>query len=1675
LRQKLIDFVNSIAKFFGIDPIINDTDLAAFKKTVSEVADALKTGRDIAGIVGEKNVGKFENALVQERIGAEDVLSNESSGKMKVTEVANTFEKAVDNVLDPSSDPNSRISRFLKNAYEDLRYFFGQYSGDTGLDWYTNKVKEFDLKLKDASDIAIGNGEMPAENSLRNEDNMDLFKAVLALSSIGVNPRENVKAAFAIWKTFNQETKTFNKYQPGQVSIRTNIEDGKGGYDAPSGTIVKETEKYLDIQQKNGKVRRLKKSDLAREFEVVYKNSSGKEITKNLRLVKVGPSNTIFRSGPTKIKIPNADILSQTEISDGIQGKGWTTKGNIVAINLDRVEKLLESKNTLREAIDWLNTKHPITELREYNPGVPDVEGGKGKIDPKGERLGSYIIGEKLGAFHQNVAGTPTELTMDLWWSRTWNRYMGTLMTTDEKGEPSIQETPRTDTERNIMREAAATAAESLGLEVHELQAALWYLEQQMYKRMGAAVESYSFVDGINELLLGYGKTNEEIQPQRYGVDSSETDKRRTDAAARAANILYGEGGKGGQTEGQASVGNRNLAPNGKPSNLNAKQYEQVRTPEFKNWFGDWENDPANASKVVDENGEPRVVFHGTNETFDEFKKEKLGSKNWMADSARMGFFFAGTKATSESYSGMTSLDMMAVSMGAYDDIIKKYKNELDNAKASVDAVYNRILEEEEAITIQNNLLKAEDFRKILRDANIAEGEINRLLSTLVNRVDYNKVYEKSKEENDKNGNNDRLKGINDKIFSEIEERWRKKTGANPTIMELFLNIRNPLSVDYKGITQTNLPSDIQQAIATGKDGVIFNNLKDGAEADDIFVALEPNQIKSATGNTGAFSTTDNRIQASVGNRSEEDLRAPGKGKERNRALSSKFGDLDPETQAKIQDDAVTYFQRPNKQTSEAVNEFLDGLNIVDAADYVLGNPDIPEVSKVWMAAAVAKRLGTQMSAETDPAIKEALADKQASIYNEFAKKATDLGQAVQAFIAFKKDPQAVEFFLPKILRELKKKGVENISEIQKGEIISMLKDVNNASEGLPKDKAIIKLSHYLAGIAPMKLMDVLQALWYAKILSGVTTQSTNFFANIFNTAFELPAVAFRIAMLNGSPMSMIAGVKGFGSGVAKGAITAADIMKSGVRSKEADKYFSESPLEYFTWSKWLGKKGQVLDKIPPLNFGAWKYIGRMLAATDALFSTANQEAIANMLAYAEAAGTPAGNNFKKANQMLGNTKENISNARSQATAEGFKPGTLQHKRRVIEIVAQGRKGTAEADAIGKRITMNYDPEGFTKPLFDATVALQQKFPAIKMVVPFARIVANLTENSLNYSPFGLFKAATGFRNPFNDRSNKLTTEERIDMFNKFAIGMTALSVLASKVGEDEEDWFEITAGGSTDIQKRYELQKGGWRPYTITLKDGSKISYKDWPIAGILAGVGHIRDAKKYNFDDSAQSVLYGTGFVLNLYDKSLLSGLQDFFGMFSPTLGRGKYAPDTKGMERFEKYAAQQVKSVAVSNLAQQTGRLYSELVTGDPQRDAKTFMEVIYRDLPMFNDGIRPIIDVFGDEVKYNTTERLTPVSNPEGDEMIKWLNENKFFVGVPKKMNIIMEDGTERPMNDQEYYEYRKLAGQESKKMIQEFMDGIKEDDRMVSESMFDSALETARSIAYVQILEKYGFK
>lgn len=88
------------------------------------------------------------------------------------------------------------------------------------------------------------------------------------------------------------------------------------------------------------------------------------------------------------------------------------------------------------------------------------------------------------------------------------------------------------------------------------------------------------------------------------------------------------------------------LAPNGKKSNLTERQYAQVRTKAFKDWFGDWENNPNEASKVVDENGEPLVVYHGSAKQFNAFKLDKIGSMS----GDKSGFYFTNKRKIAKDY-----------------------------------------------------------------------------------------------------------------------------------------------------------------------------------------------------------------------------------------------------------------------------------------------------------------------------------------------------------------------------------------------------------------------------------------------------------------------------------------------------------------------------------------------------------------------------------------------------------------------------------------------------------------------------------------------------------------------------------------------------------------------------------------------------------------------------------------------------------------------------------------------------------------------------------------------------------------------------------------------------------------------------------------------------------------
>lgn len=145
------------------------------------------------------------------------------------------------------------------------------------------------------------------------------------------------------------------------------------------------------------------------------------------------------------------------------------------------------------------------------------------------------------------------------------------------------------------------------------------------------------------------------------------------------------------------------LAPNGKPSNLTPEQYALVRTPQFKAWFGDWENNPESASKIVDENGEPLMVFHGTNQKFTIFSLDKVGS-NVDYGMWGSGFYFSPIKSFSKSYGN----NIMKVFLSIRNPSIKNPN--LTGSSSQFKPVYGK----EQSIQLRNDILDA-DFDGVIQ------------------------------------------------------------------------------------------------------------------------------------------------------------------------------------------------------------------------------------------------------------------------------------------------------------------------------------------------------------------------------------------------------------------------------------------------------------------------------------------------------------------------------------------------------------------------------------------------------------------------------------------------------------------------------------------------------------------------------------------------------------------------------------------------------------------------------------------------------------------------------------------------------------------------------------------------------------------------------------------------
>ncbi|MFA6935093.1 MAG: hypothetical protein WCR70_07475, partial [Sphaerochaetaceae bacterium] len=135
-------------------------------------------------------------------------------------------------------------------------------------------------------------------------------------------------------------------------------------------------------------------------------------------------------------------------------------------------------------------------------------------------------------------------------------------------------------------------------------------------------------------------------------------------------------------------------APNGEDTRLTERQWVQVRTPAFIKWFGDWQNDPKNASKIVDENGEPKAMYHGSSfENITEFKNGDRGII-YLTDDPGVAQDYADGKITSQEGSGNKVYELFAKIVnpatshdkGVIDILYKRWKQNGDTRESIIEA-----------------------------------------------------------------------------------------------------------------------------------------------------------------------------------------------------------------------------------------------------------------------------------------------------------------------------------------------------------------------------------------------------------------------------------------------------------------------------------------------------------------------------------------------------------------------------------------------------------------------------------------------------------------------------------------------------------------------------------------------------------------------------------------------------------------------------------------------------------------------------------------------------------------------------------------------------------------------------------------------------------------------------
>lgn len=365
----------------------------------------------------------------------------------------------------------------------------------------------------------------------------------------------------------------------------------------------------------------------------------------------------------------------------------------------------------------------------------------------------------------------------------------------------------------------------------------------------------------------------------------------------------------------------------------------------------------------------------------------------------------------------------------------------------------------------------------------------------------------------------------------------------------------------------------------------------------------------------------------------------------------------------------------------------------------------------------------------------------------------------------------------------------------------------------------------------------------------------------------------------------------------------------------------------------------------------------------------------------------------------------------------------------------------AMSHAFGESTLFHGTPKGkFWQGLVKGANSFTNTVPVAKIILPFTKIVGNVMDRSFDYLPFtSLFRLNKNF-----------IASQVDDIVIKYALPDSAREIIAKRlfmqqVGRATTGLAvsaatiplvaagRISGAGPSNYSQRLQLEKTGWRRFSIKVGDTWVPYYYLGPLSGIFAFAGAIADAKEYNKSEEANLVdiaIKGVqGFAQAQLKASFLTGVADILDVLNDTKNGSLY---------LNRLAANLTPIPAAYSQTIDIGSSIIGKMTGDKswqqQYETRHYADMIRQKLGLTGEmlGMDPLLprrDQFGDPILADLIYGITPKKQTL-TKLDKILIANDIIIArpTPNRKYSIPYSKEKRALTAKEYDKYLRVSGQ-----------------------------------------------